>query len=105
MKSDDRFGLAMLALLGIFGLLVLSPIYSGFVLLKLWAWFVVPVFGLPKLSLAYAIGIGYTAWALLGTYDSASTEEAKKAPWRTLGMALLRPGVLLLCGWAVKFFV
>lgn len=22
-----------------------------------------------------------------------------------LGMALLRPGVLLLCGWAVKFFV
>mgnify|MGYP001608142649 CR=1 FL=1 len=42
-------------------------LFDAWVLAKLWAWFVVPLFGLPALSLPYAIGLG----ALVGIADDA----------------------------------
>ena len=35
----------------------LSLIWSGFVVTKLWAWFIAPTFDLPSLSIPTAIGI------------------------------------------------
>lgn len=41
--------------------LVVAPvmaIYTGFVTSTLWGWFVSPLFGLPRLTVVQAIGLG-----------------------------------------------
>ena len=38
--------------------IVISTILRGFVLVQLWAWFVVPQFGLAPLPFANALGLG-----------------------------------------------
>lgn len=49
----------LLACLSLFNLLMVVPsfMWSGYVLTVLWAWFVVPTFGLAPLSIAAAVGL------------------------------------------------
>lgn len=49
----ENFGKIMAILLG----LILAPIITGFVFLKLWSWFVVPITDLQALTLFQAIGL------------------------------------------------
>lgn len=53
MSTDDNDGAAVLLTLL---LMPLSIVWKGFVLTKLWAWFVVPL-GLPEIGIANAYGI------------------------------------------------
>ena len=39
--------------------------YGGYIITKLWAWFVVPVFHLPYLSVYQAVGLSMTAGIFL----------------------------------------
>src|SRR3989344_2604039 len=41
----------------IFAMVATYPIYYGFLLSKLWSWFISPTFGLPKLTKAQAAGL------------------------------------------------
>jgi hypothetical protein len=43
--------------LGILVTTAIDALWGGFVLTKLWAWFVVPTFHLPELTLPVAIGL------------------------------------------------
>lgn len=47
----------MLVATVLMGLSALSVIGGGYVLTVLWAWFVVPTFALPQITLAAAIGL------------------------------------------------
>jgi len=38
---------------------IISVVITGFVLSKLWFWFIVPVFALPELRLIEAIGLSF----------------------------------------------
>lgn len=46
--------------------LVFTTIINGFVLCKLWIWFVVPTFGLQALTIIQAIGLSYIISFLTG---------------------------------------
>ena len=94
--------------LAIIGALVLIPVTSilnGWVLTKLWGWFVVPVFGLPALSIAPAIGlsiiVGYLTIHANKSNDSSSNDGVGLALFKAISTPLL----YLFFGWIVSLFM
>lgn len=110
MLDNDGYGcgVALLALLGISVVLVASSIANGFVLSVLWGWFVVPLFEVPSLSIAQAIGFSMTVSFLTYHYhDSGKKEEEsfiKRITYLIL-LAIVRPIIVLTIGYIVHLFV
>lgn len=75
--------------------------YRGWFISILWAWFVVPVFALPVLSVPQAIGLSLVGTTFINT--SGSSKKQTTAEW-TLS-ALLGPIVGLGLAWVVKQFL
>lgn len=81
-------------------------IWQGFVLTKLWAWFIVPVFGLPALGLVPAIGL-----AAVITYLTTSVpHDIKDKGYSDLvghqvSVGLILPAFALLTGWFWHLFM
>lgn len=98
--------LELTAIAGLFGLAAVGAIWSGYVLTLLWAWFVVPTFGLPPLALAPAIGLAVVAGYLTHQYTPKAAPPAGDGKWdetgRAIGSMALRPALALLVGWIVK---
>lgn len=92
--------LAILAVLGVPALIALMSIWRGFVAVKLWAWFVVPQFGLAPLPIAIAIGLSLLVSLPTPTRVHSSEEDSKQEA-RNLITALLSPALALLMGWIV----
>ena len=70
--------------------IVFGALWRGYVLFLLWAWFVVPTFGAPTLSIPAAIGV-----SLIVTYlarDGRPAEKVKKFS-EQLASALVRAGL------------
>ncbi len=59
MKAKTSAVLAVLcaSAVGVVGLFLAAILARGFVLTVLWGWFAVPVFGLPALGIAPALGL------------------------------------------------
>ena len=84
----------------ILGLLLVAMValVRAFVLIRLWAWFIVPTFQLPILNYPYAIGLSL----VIGLFTiGIKTEEGKKI-WV---YAILGPFLTLFMGWIVKMFI
>ena len=91
----------------LFGLVWLIPasIVRGFVLSKLWLWFVVSTFHINRLSIAAAIGIGLIVTMLTPT-PARSKDTEYGAAWMA-GVALTSlasPFFILFIGWVVLHF-
>ncbi|PIT88095.1 MAG: hypothetical protein COU29_03720 [Candidatus Magasanikbacteria bacterium CG10_big_fil_rev_8_21_14_0_10_36_32] len=96
--------------LGVVLLLALGTIISGFVLSMLWGWFIVPVFGLPELSIVAAVGISLTVRYL--TYQEKDENDDKKKTDRITSekvILILKPFVtpllILLFGYIIHLFM
>ena len=91
-------------------LLVLSLTWSGFVVTKLWKWFIVPTFHIQELTIPVAIGISlflhFTTKADLSElptkHDDKTTEE--KLLQATVNV-IFKPAFILLFGWIVSLFI
>ncbi len=99
---------SLLKLLGGFvffvAVVVLGSITNGFVLKSLWAWFIVPVFTLPVLSIVQAIGVAYVVRVLVQSkkYGAEKTEK----PWQGLTVNIfVLPLIFLLFGWVLHLFL
>lgn len=89
-------------------LIIGNALLNGFVFQQLWAWFVVPIFGLSFLTLPAAIGLGMAVTFLTFQYvlepkDSGWTDNEKLV--RAVGMMVLRPMLALLFGYIVHLFM
>lgn len=91
----------LLIILGAITAMALSMIYTGFVFTKLWGWFVIPVFGLPVLTIAQAIGL--TIVTRMATVTQIVKD--KKEWYEYLILLILYPTFTLLFGWIVQFFL
>lgn len=94
--------------LGFIGWLFIAPIWKGFVLSVLWGWFIVPFFGLPELSITYAIGISLIFGMVSGSYKPTKTKTEKEALedlGKTVTYSFLMPAFALLVGWIVTLFM
>lgn len=104
----DGFGCFGLVILAI-AVVVLGSVANGFVLSKLWEWFVAPTFELPLLSIPVAMGISVVVAML--TYQSSKSD--KKSESKSLNEAVielilevtLKPATTLLVGWIIYQFV
>ena len=90
----------VLAILGFPTLIIVSSIWRGYVLSILWAWFLVPAFGLPVLSIPSAIGLSLVV-SMLTNHRTGREVEEKGRIWTTLSLPFAGPALFLLCGWVV----
>lgn len=90
--------------LGTIGVMIgLTSVLRGLVLTKLWAWYMVPYFGLPAIHISLAIGM-YLIFQLLRGTDLIY-QDHKQDTWNTLFLVIMHPLFALLIGWVAKFFL
>jgi len=85
------------ALLGLV-LIPLAVMWKGFVLSKLWGWFIVDKFELPALTIAQAIGLAIVVGMF--TYTRSKDDEE----WMPYVIAFVGPLMSLFVGWIVQFW-
>lgn len=94
--------LAILAIFGIPVLLAASAVWRGFTLSILWGWFIVPLFGLPALSIPFAIGLSL----VVGFLSQQAHQAHSDKDWGQVCLiAALYPALALLIGWIVTKFI
>lgn len=79
-------------------LLLVSSCVNGWVLTKLWAWFMVPIFHLPALTLWPAIGVAMVIRFL--TYQDTNN---KRGIGESVALAVIQPIVSLGFGWLIHW--
>jgi hypothetical protein len=92
-----------LKILGICVLLLVLPIYKGWVLTILWRWFVHP-FGVANLTIPWAIGLVITMSAIVPR-SSNIKKEYTEGMEQAIASALLEPLIVLGIGYIVKGFM
>ena len=95
------------ALLGI-AVIVHAVVAYGFVLSKVWSWFVVPALGVPALGVGAAIGVAFVVNVLLSNIKNAiatKQEGPKKSPGDVLAGVLLDPWITLLVGYVLHVII
>ena len=108
MKEEPSAKESVLFLLWIPVLIALSSLYHGFVLTKLWGWFVVPTFSLPLLSLPAAIGLSLIVGLLAKGYGSKVLDESDSLSKLMLKVTLMvawGPSLALLMGYIVSRYI
>lgn len=90
----------MLSCLGVIALLIITIALQGWVASVLWAWFVVPLFNAPTLSIAYAIGLSVSARVLVGWSTGKNDDEFAEAAAKAIGYPL----IVLAYGWIIHLF-
>lgn len=94
-------GAALVALL-----LVVGTLWRGFVLHILWGWFMVPIFGLPALSVVAAIGVSLVVSFMTFQYVYAKDDRETAAKIGSVfGITVLYPALVLGIGYVVKSFM
>ncbi len=76
----------------------------GFVLAKLWLWFLVPL-GLPVLSIPAAIGVAMTVAMITHQSENVKDERTGKEKGVAFAMAFVGPFITLLFGYVVKGYL
>ena len=89
--------------------IVVSPIVRGWVLCKLWSWFIVTTFGAAPLHIVPAIGLMAVA-AFIVNLPIPKTDRKEKDEWgltmlKAVVFSLLIPLASLGFGWVVKCFM
>ena len=98
----ENFGKFMTVVLA----MIISPIINGFVITKLWLWFVVPTFEVNPLRVVEAIGLMF----LINYIKAKRDNEADKDKfWGQFAINIififLMAGFALLSGWIVQMFM
>jgi putative flippase GtrA len=87
--------------------MIVTPIWRGYALSKLWLWFIVSAFGAAPLGIAQAIGLSLIVSFL--THQTDSYEDKEKSlnekMTRAVLLAFMTPAMALLIGWIVKGFL
>ena len=83
--------------------LTVAPIMNGFAISTLWGWFIVPMFGLPALSIPYAIGL-----SLIVSYMTISASFYKGQAIEVdkyISFLVTKPVGAIIFGFIVKQFI
>lgn len=95
----------IIAFIGIVLLGSMVVCFKAFVLTKIWAWFIVPTFGLPMLTIPVAIGIS-CIFSLLVVVRNTNKDNEKDDWNKFLGgmgdvllYGLVQPAIVLLIAW------
>ena len=84
-----------------------SIIARGFVIMKLWAWFIVPIFTLNALTLVHAIGLSLTIGLLTSELKQEEEDEDgwfAKIMKRFIFLVVVYAAILFE-GWIISLFM
>lgn len=106
----EGFAVVLLAALAIIGIVFLSGVIHGFVIMKFYGWYVAPLLigmGLtaPPINIAWAYGLGLLSSWLNYHQDTHSDDRSKEEKINALLQVLIRPAVILLLGWLALSWV
>jgi hypothetical protein len=91
------------------GAALVSKIWEGFVLTKLWIWFIVPFFEASEMPLPTAMGVclifEYVAKADVSELLKKELFATETSITDVIVGILYSPGLALLLGWIVSFFM
>jgi len=80
--------------------------WAGYVLTVLWGWFVVPLFGLPELTIPAGLGLSLVVGYMTKDGQQMKTgEDFGVAVFKALLGLLLKPAVALGVGWVIRGFL
>lgn len=85
-----------------------TAVIRGVTLSILWSWFMVPVFGLPALSIASAIGLCLVAGYIFHKFqpeDSVDPDVQRKKVVKNLSSPVVQSLAVLFLGWIVTLFM
>lgn len=91
----------MPAILQLFFSIIAAPVYfmwCGFVLSKLWFWFVVPSFGFPALTVVDAAGI----CLIIKFTKGYKLSDTKDDLFKVISFAFIFPLIALSIGWFLR---
>ncbi len=91
-------------IVGFAAFLAIGAIVNGYVFSILWGWFVVPVFHVPELGVATAIGLSMVVTYLTAHYDGDKAKDPEAKSWAPLAYTVMRPLVALGLGAIVHHF-
>lgn len=92
-----------MATIFVFLVIIIAFIQEGFVLVKLWNWFALPLFPtLPTLNIPQAIGIGILVGFLTHQYIELPELESRYDKIRRTVTILIKPWIVLLFGYVVS---
>lgn len=98
----ENFGKFMTIVLA----MIISPIVNGFVIMKLWTWFVVPTFEASPLRVVEAIGLMFLVNYLKAKRDKEADKDKFWEQFATnIIYLILMAGFALLSGWIVQMFM
>lgn len=92
--------IAIIGALGfIGGFIALSAIFNGWIFSNLWLWFIVPIFHLPELGIAQAIGVSFVVSCLQA--HSKPEDDPKKVA-KNITTSWVAKLILLGVAWCLK---
>lgn len=100
----EDFGKFCLAIL----LVIIASVFSGYVFMELWDWFVVPVFGFKNLLLIQAVGLSFFIGFLKHKYkkkDKEKDDDSFTDILKIFADNLLHSAVSLGIGWILTLFL
>lgn len=109
MTTDEKLamgaGAAAVFLVPALLVLVSLPIllFRAWVASKLWAWYVVPGFGVPNPGIMVLFGVIVLLNVL--RYRVAPVSKDDRGPWASMGVAFLVVTLTLLIGWVGTLFM
>lgn len=97
----------ILIIIVVISALIASTIWRAFAFIKLWAWFIAPIFNMPSLKMAQGIGVSMLISYATFQYDQYYNEEEKWAGklTRLITFSALFPATALLFGYITKSFI
>jgi hypothetical protein len=105
-KSDNISNSCLLLICG-FLLIPVEAIWRGYVLVRLWGWFIVPVFHITAINIPEGIGLSLVVSYLTYQYirDKEDKDDYIGNFIRSIGVAVLWPAFALLFGWIVQHWM
>lgn len=98
----EKFGKFMVIVMA----MIISPIISGFVIVKLWAWFIVPTFQANPLRIVEAIGIMLLINCLKAKRDKGADKDKFWTEFtNNIVFLILMAAFALFSGWIIQMFM
>jgi hypothetical protein len=89
-------------LLALMLLIPFEVMWSGFVLVKLWAWFIVTTFGVGPLRIPQALGLSLVVHFMT---SSSSDAKEKRGFGEAAALSIVAPLFALFFGWIYHLFL
>jgi hypothetical protein len=90
------------------GTLIVGAIIRGFVVVKMWEWFISGPLDMPRISIPVAIGISFLVGMFIPTSKEheISTKDFSRSKFFSVALNALASALLVLfLGWIVHFFI